>query len=311
MRYLITGGAGFIGSHLCETLLDLGNSVTCVDDFSSSSLYSEVDRLKKRKNYKFFHHNVQEPFFFECDRIFHLACPASPMHYQRDPINTLRTCFEGTINALKCSSKYNARLLITSTSEIYGDPEVNPQPETYFGNVNTSGPRSCYDEGKRISETLAYSWSQVNNNQVRIARLFNTYGTYLGPHDGRFLPNIISQALHDKDLTIYGDGNQTRSFCYVTDTIRGLIALMNYEGEEQFPIFNIGNPDERSIMSVANMVIQLTSSNSKIINLPSLPDDPMRRRPDVRKAKEYLEWEPQIGLYEGLQNTIRWYKSRL
>lgn len=308
MKIVVTGGAGFIGLHLCERLLDLGHEVLCLDDFSTSWLHEEVDSLRRRKKLQFVHHDVQQPYDFACDRLYHLACPASPVHYQRDPVRTIKTAFLGTMHALQNAERCGARVLIASTSEVYGDPSVSPQPETYFGNVNTLGIRSCYDEGKRAGESLAYSWTQQFGTDVRIARIFNTYGPLMAPGDGRLIPNFISQALRGRDITVYGDGSQTRSFCYVEDTVRGLELLMESDGRP--PVCNIGNPDERSVLSMAQMVVELTGSSSKVAFRPMPQDDPRQRRPDITRATELLGWSPQIGIYDGLNKTIAWFRER-
>ena len=310
MRVIVTGGAGFIGLHLCERLLQRGHEVLCMDDFSTSWLHAEVDRLRKNPRFTFLHHDVQTPYDVYCDQLYHLACPASPVHYQRDPVRTIKTAFLGTLNALTNAERSGAKVLIASTSEIYGDPKVDPQPETYFGNVNTLGIRSCYDEGKRAGEALAFSWVQQHGTDVRIARIFNTYGPHMSPGDGRLIPNFISQALKGRDVTVYGDGDQTRSFCFVEDTVRGLELLMETDGIGALPVCNIGNPDERSVLSMAKMVIELTGSESKVVHQPMPQDDPRQRRPDISRAMNLLGWSPQIGLYDGLNMTIDWFKER-
>lgn len=309
MKILVTGGAGFIGIHLCKRLLDMGHEVICMDDFSTSWLHSEVDKLRRNRRFSFMHHDVQHPFDVNCDQIYHLACPASPVHYQRDPVRTIKTAFLGTMNALQNAKNHDARMLITSTSEVYGDPSVNPQPETYFGNVNTLGIRASYDEGKRAGEALAFSWVQQYQTDVRIARLFNSYGPFMASGDGRLLPNLISQALSGRDLTVYGTGEQTRSFCYVEDTIRGLMLLMGIHETGSISVVNIGNPDERSIISMATMVIELTRSESKIVFEPLPGDDPKQRCPDISKAISLLGWRPQVGLYDGLNLMIKSFKE--
>lgn len=309
MKILVTGGAGFLGVHLCERLLQYGHDVVCMDDFSTSWSHSDIDRLSKNKRFSFIHHDVQYPYDICCDRLYNLACPASPAHYRRDPVRTMKVSFLGTLHALQNADKYGSRVLIASTSEIYGDPTVDPQPETYFGNVNSVGDRSCYDEGKRSSESLSYGWSQKHGTDIRIARIFNTYGPGMSSRDGRLVSNIISQALKNQNVTIYGDGQQTRSFCYVEDTIRGLELLMETDNIGSLPVCNIGNPDERSVMSVARMIIELIQSKSQIIHEPLPQDDPRQRRPDISRAMSLLSWFPQIGLYEGLNYTIDWFKG--
>lgn len=308
-RILVTGGAGFIGTHLCSRLLDLGNQVVCLDDLSNSWNHAELDRLRGQ-GMEFVHHDVQHRFDIPCDQIYHLACPASPIHYQRDPIRTIHTSFVGTNNCLTVAKKYGAQLLLASTSEIYGDPEINPQDENYRGSVNTLGPRACYDEGKRAAETLAWCWHSQHGVDSRIVRIFNTYGPMMSPIDGRLIPNFITQALRDMPITIYGDGLQTRSFCYVVDTVSALIRLMAMDRSPSVPVYNIGNPEERTVLSVAKMVVELTRSQSDIIHLPLPVDDPKIRCPDISKAARDLEWRPEIGIYEGLQNTISWFAGK-
>ena len=310
MKIVVTGGAGFIGLHLCGRLLDLGHEVICIDDFSTSWLHEEVDSLRRKRNFTFVHHDVQQPYDFGCDRIYHLACPASPVHYQRDPVRTIKTAFLGTMYALQNADRCGARVLIASTSEVYGDPSITPQHESYFGNVNTVGVRSCYDEGKRAGESLAYSWVQQHRTDVRVARIFNTYGPFMAPGDGRLIPNFISQALRGRDITVYGDGSQTRSFCYVEDTVRGLELLMETDIPVKFPVVNIGNPDERTVMSMATMAVELTRSSSSIVFKPLPGDDPRQRCPDITRAGDWLGWYPQIGLYDGYNKTIEWFKDR-
>ncbi len=313
MRILITGGAGFIGMNLCKKLLSLGHEVICMDDFSTSWLHVHVNRMisEHGKKFKFVHHDVQTPYDVDCDRIYNLACPASPAHYQRDPVRTIKTAFLGTLNALENSTRHNARLLLTSTSEVYGDPEVSPQAETYLGNVNTLGIRACYDEGKRAAESLAFSWASQNDSDVRIARLFNCYGPYMGAGDGRLIPAFITQALRNVPITVFGDGKQTRSFCYVDDTVSGLIALMEMvrtEVDKPF-VCNIGNNDEQEVLRMA-FEIQTTVGSDAGIDFRPLPqDDPKRRCPDLSKAKKYLGWEPTTPLEVGLEKTIEWFRQ--
>lgn len=308
-RILVTGGAGFIGTHLCARLLDLGNHVICMDDLSNSWNHAELDKLRSR-GMEFIHHDVQRPFDVPCDQIYHLACPASPVHYQRDPIRTIHTSFTGTNNCLSLAKKYGSKVLLASTSEVYGDPEVNPQTENYRGCVNTLGPRACYDEGKRAAETLAWCWNSQHDVDSRIVRIFNTYGPMMSPVDGRLIPNFITQALRDAPITIYGDGLQTRSFCYVVDTVSAMIRLMAAPRSSFVPVYNIGNPEERTVLSVAQIVVELTRSQSDIIHLPLPTDDPKVRCPDISKATRDLEWKPEIGIYEGLQNTISWFSGK-
>lgn len=309
MRIVVTGGAGFIGVHLCSRLLSLGNEVICVDDLSNSWNHAEIDKLR-RHGMQFVHHDVQRPFDIECDRIYNLACPASPIHYQRDPIRTINTAYLGTSNCLELAKKTGARVLLASTSEIYGDPEVHPQNEDYRGCVNTLGPRACYDEGKRAAETLAYCYSTQHGVDTRVARIFNTYGPMMSPVDGRLIPNFVTQALRDQPLTVYGSGAQTRSFCYVVDTVSGLIRLMESDRTGDVPVYNIGNAEERTVESVARMIIELTSSKSSIIHMDLPVDDPKVRCPDISRATRDLDWTPEIGIYEGLNSTIAWFSGR-
>lgn len=312
MRVVVTGGAGFIGVHLCARLLSLGHEVICVDDLSNSWNHSEIDKLR-RQGMQFVHHDVQRPFdsyVGDCDRIYNLACPASPIHYQRDPIRTINTAYLGTSNCLEIARKTGARVLLASTSEIYGDPEVHPQHEDYRGNVNTLGPRACYDEGKRAAETLAYCYATQHEVDSRVARIFNTYGPMMSPVDGRLIPNFITQALRNQPLTIYGSGEQTRSFCYVVDTVSGLIRLMEAERQREVPVYNIGNAEERTVESVARLVIELVGSKSSVSHLDLPVDDPKVRCPDISRAARDLEWRPEIGIYEGLKSTIAWFAGR-
>jgi UDP-glucuronate decarboxylase len=304
-HYLVTGGAGFIGSHLVGELIKAGHKVTVLDDLSTGS-HANLAEWESNPNFQFIQGNVVAPLDIPVNRIFHLACPASPPHYQADPLKTIRTCFIGTQNMLELARKYNARMVYTSTSEVYGDPNVNPQPEEYWGYVNCRGPRSCYDEGKRSAETLCYCYIQEYGVKVRTARIFNTYGPNMHPEDGRVVSNMIMQALEGRDLTIYGDGKQTRSFGYVEDTVRGLLALMetDYEGA-----INIGNPGEFTILQLAELVQAKVNPNVKIVFRPAAADDPKQRKPDIRKAKEILDWEPRIALEEGLNRTIPYFRA--
>ena len=306
MKVLITGGAGFIGSHLCRRLLQQGDDVYCLDIFYSSARKNIAD-LEKDSRFHFLERDIEEPLDLEVDRIYNLACPASPVHYQKDPVKTARTSVLGAINMLELARKDHCRILQTSTSEIYGDPLVHPQKESYWGNVNTTGLRSCYDEGKRMSETLFFDYHRQYGVDIRVVRIFNTYGPYMAENDGRVVSNFIVEALQGKDITIYGDGTQTRSFCYVDDTVEGLMKMM--EQDYTGPV-NIGNPDERTIGQLAEMIIRLTGSSSKIVyrGLPS--DDPVRRKPDITLAKEKLNWAPHTSLEEGLQKTIAYFRER-
>jgi UDP-glucuronate decarboxylase len=304
-RYLVTGGAGFIGSHLVAVLMKAGHKVTVVDDLSTGSR-ANLAQWESHPRFLFIEGSVTNPIDVSVDYIFHLACPASPPHYQSDPLRTIRTCIIGTQNMLELARKHNATMVYTSTSEVYGDPHVNPQPEEYWGSVNCRGPRSCYDEGKRAAETLCYCYIQEYGVKVRTARIFNTYGPNMDPEDGRVVSNMIMQALEGRDLTIYGDGAQTRSFGYVEDTVRGLLALMetDYEGA-----INIGNPGEFTIRQLAEMVQARVNPNVKIVFRPAATDDPRQRKPDIRKAKEILNWEPKITLEEGLERTIPYFRA--
>ena len=304
MIILVTGGTGFIGSHLCSKLLELGNYVICLDNNYTGSM-KNIQKLLKNSNFEFIRHDITNPILLEVDQIYHLACPASPTHYQFNAIKTIKTNILGTLNTLGIAKRVKARILLTSTSEVYGDPKVSPQHEEYWGNVNPIGIRSCYDEGKRVAETLMFEYNRQNNVDIRIARIFNTYGPNMNPQDGRVVSNFIIQALNNKDITIYGDGLQTRSFCYVNDTVDGLIKLMNqdYKG----PV-NIGNPNEITIKMLAEKVIKLTCSDSKLINLELPKDDPTNRKPDITKAKRYLNWAPKINLDEGLKRTIDYFR---
>ncbi len=309
MNILVTGGAGFIGSHLCDKLIELGHRVTCIDNLASSSR-ENIEHLLRHPRFDFIRHDVCDEWNIQCDQIFHLACPASPVQYQRNPVHTIRTAVMGTYNALESARYSDARILITSTSEVYGDPQVHPQPETYWGHVNPVGPRSCYDEGKRCAESLAVAHYDQHRTRVRIARLFNTYGPRMALNDGRLIPNFISQAMEKKPLTIYGDGNQTRSFCYVSDTIDALLRLMASDSRRLHPILNIGNPDERTIKSVAYDVISAFGGEGTLRMEPLPMDDPKQRCPDISQAKVILNWEPKVSYTDGIAKTIAWYLKR-
>lgn len=309
-RIAITGGAGFIGSHLCETLLAAGHEVVCVDNLFTGR---KANIVKHYSNpyFEFVRHDVTEPLMLEVDQIYHLACPASPVHYQYNPVKTIKTNVMGTINMLGLAKRVAAKFLLASTSEVYGDPLEHPQKETYWGNVNPIGPRSCYDEGKRVAETLAINYlTQERSVDTKIVRIFNTYGPRMLFNDGRVISNFIVQALQGQDITIYGDGTQTRSFCYVDDLVQGLIRAMNTPKGSHGP-WNLGNPNEMTIKQAAEMVIQLTGSKSKLIHKPLPKDDPMRRRPDITKAKSELKWEPTIDFKAGLARTIENFDERL
>lgn len=308
-RILVTGGAGFLGSNLCERLLEQGHDVICLDNFFTSQK-SNVLHLLSNPNFELIRHDVTVPIFLEVDEIFNLACPAAPGHYQFNPIKTMKTSVMGAINMLGMAKRCRARILQASTSEIYGDPEIHPQPETYRGCVNTLGIRACYDEGKRAAETLFMDYHRHNGVDVRLIRIFNTYGPRMHPYDGRVISNFIRQALTGEDITIFGDGSQTRSFCYRDDLVEGMIRMMDHEEPEGFtgPV-NLGNPHEFTIKQLAELVLEMIDTKSKIVYRPLPMDDPTQRRPDITLAKKYLNWEPTIQLREGLQKTIDWFKS--
>jgi len=305
---LITGGAGFIGAHLSRFLLKEGYSVICVDNFSTGSK-ANISDLLENENFELLEHDITIPLKIDkkIDCIYNLACPASPVHYQTDPVHTVKTNTLGAINLLNLAHQYKARILQASTSEVYGDPLEHPQTENYKGNVNPIGPRACYDEGKRVAETLFFDYHRQNNVEIRVARIFNTYGPGMAKNDGRVVSNFIMQALNDVDITIYGNGGQTRSFCYVSDTVRGLYKLMNAENFTG-PV-NIGNPAELKILDIAKEIINLTNSSSKIIFMPLPQDDPRQRRPDISLAMSKLNWRPEVGLNEGLVKTIEYFKA--
>lgn len=307
-RILITGGAGFLGSHLCEFLLEKEADVICVDNFFSGSK-DNIRHLFSHPYFELIRHDIIHPLFVEVDKIFHLACPASPIHYQYNAIKTVKTSVMGTINMLGLAKRTKARILLASSSEIYGDAKIHPQLESYWGNVNPIGLRSCYDEGKRVAETLMMDYHRQNKVDVRIVRIFNTYGPRMAINDGRVVSNFIVQALRNEPLTIYGDGNQTRSFCYVSDLIQGLIAMM--ESNNFIGPMNLGNPAECTILNLAKKIIGLTKSSSKIIHKPLPLDDPVRRRPDTSLAKEKIGWMPETELEKGLLKTIDYFKSRV
>ena len=309
-RILITGGAGFIGSHLCDRLLKEGNNdIICVDNLFTGSK-DNIRHMLGEPYFEFIRHDVINPIYVECDQIYNLACPASPIQYQRDPIYTTKTSVYGAFNALGLAKRTGARILQASTSEVYGDPECNPQPESYRGCVNTIGPRSCYDEGKRIAETLFFDYHRKHNVDIKVMRIFNTYGPRMDIGDGRVVSNFIVQALKGEDITIYGSGNQTRSFCYVDDLIEGMIRVMNSRDGFTGPV-NIGNPGEFTIKELAEMVIKLTKSSSKLAYKPLPQDDPTQRKPDISLAQKELNWEPTIPLEEGLKRTIDYFKEIL
>ncbi|MDX9714676.1 MAG: SDR family oxidoreductase [Dissulfurispiraceae bacterium] len=306
-RILVTGGAGFLGSHLCEKLLAEGHEVVCADNFYTGRK-SNIKHLMHNPYFEIIRHDVCFPLYIEVDEIYNLACPASPIHYQFDPVQTTKTSVHGAINMLGLAKRIKAKILQASTSEIYGDPAVHPQTESYWGNVNPIGFRSCYDEGKRCAETLFFDYHRQHNLKIKVARIFNTYGPRMHPNDGRVVSNFIMQALRNEDITVYGDGTQTRSFCYVDDLIRGLISLMSSRDEFTGPV-NIGNPTELTILDIAEKIVSLTKSSSKIIFKPLPADDPMQRRPDISLAKTELNWQPAISLEEGLESTIAYFRQ--
>ena len=308
-KILVTGGAGFLGSHLCEKLLQEGNEVICMDNFFTGSKRNVV-KLLDNPYFELYRHDITMPANLEVDEIYNLACPASPVHYQYDPIKTVQTSVMGAINMLGLAKRTGAKVLQASTSEVYGDPSVHPQPESYWGNVNPIGIRSCYDEGKRCAETLFFDYHRQNGVRIKVVRIFNTYGPNMHPNDGRVVSNFIVQALKGKDITIYGDGSQTRSFCYCDDLIRGFIAMMATGDDITGPI-NIGNPGEFTIKQLAELVIELTGSKSKLVYEPLPSDDPTQRRPVIDKARDILGWEPTIPLREGLVRTIAYFDELL
>ena len=308
-KILVTGGAGFVGSHLCDRLIKEGNEVVCLDNYFTGQKQNIV-HLLGNPYFELIRHDVTMPFFIEVDEIYNLACPASPIHYQYNAIKTMKTSVMGAINMLGLAKRIKAKILQASTSEVYGDPQVHPQVETYWGHVNPIGERSCYDEGKRSAETLFVNYYKQNNVKIKIVRIFNTYGPRMHPHDGRVVSNFIMQALQGQDITIYGDGQQTRSFQYVDDLVEGMLRMMASRDEFTGPV-NIGNPNEFTILELAEKVIELTGSKSKIVRMPLPADDPMQRQPDISLAKKELGWEPKIQLDDGLQKTIAYFKSIL
>jgi UDP-glucuronate decarboxylase len=308
-RILVTGGSGFLGSYLCEKLLESGHEVICVDNFFTGAKRN-IYHLMDNPRFELIRHDVTEPLNVECDEIYNLACPASPIHYQRDPAQTVKTCVHGAINMLELSRRIKAKILQASTSEVYGDPAVHPQVESYWGNVNPIGLRSCYDEGKRCAETLFFCYHLQNALPIKIVRIFNTYGPRMHPNDGRVVSNFILQALKNEDITIYGDGQQTRSFCYRDDLIDAMIRMMETPESVTGPV-NIGNPGEFTILELAETVIELTNSKSKIIRMPLPADDPRQRKPDITKAKELLHWQPTTDLKAGLIKTIAYFDDLL
>jgi UDP-glucuronate decarboxylase len=308
-RVLVAGGAGFLGSHLCEKLLTRGYDVLCVDNFFSSTRRN-VEHLIENPRFELMRHDVTFPLYVEVDEIYNLACPASPVHYQFDPVQTTKTSVIGAINMLGLAKRVKAKVFQASTSEVYGDPSIHPQPESYWGNVNPIGYRSCYDEGKRCAETLFFDYRRQHNLQIKVARIFNTYGPRMHPHDGRVVSNFIVQALKGEDITIYGDGSQTRSFCYVDDLIDGFLRLMDTSSEVTGPI-NLGNPNEFTIAELAGLVIELTGAKSKIVREKLPSDDPRQRKPDISQARDVLGWEPNVQLREGVGKTVAYFENLL
>jgi UDP-glucuronate decarboxylase len=308
-RILVTGGSGFIGSHMCKRLLDLGHDVLAADNFYSSDRHNVLDLLQNPR-FELIRHDVTFPLYVEVDEIYHLACPASPVYYQRDPVQTTKTCVHGSINMLGLAKRLGAKILLSSTSEVYGDPAVHPQSESYWGNVNTIGIRSCYDEGKRCAETLFFDYHRQHGLPIKVARIFNTYGPKMQIDDGRVVSNLIVQALRGEPLTVYGDGSQTRSFCYIDDMVDGLIKLMDSPPEVTGPV-NIGNPGEFTVLELAKQVMALTESDSPVEHLPLPSDDPVRRRPAISRAQELLGWEPTVPLSDGLPRTVEYFRSAL
>ena len=306
-RSLVTGGTGFLGSHLCERLLNEGSDVICVDNYFTGTK-DNIKHLVNHPNFELIRHDVTFPLYVEIDEIYNLACPASPVHYQYDPVQTIKTSVHGAINMLGLAKRVNAKIFQASTSEVYGDPEIHPQDESYWGRVNPIGIRSCYDEGKRCAETLFFDYHRQHKVNIKVARIFNTYGPKMDLNDGRVVSNFIVQALQNKDISIYGDGMQTRSFCYVDDLIDGIILFMNSDNDFTGPV-NLGNPDEFKIYELAEMVIELTKSKAKIVHFPLPEDDPKQRQPNIDLVKEKLDWEPNVKLRTGLLSTIEYFKK--
>ena len=308
MRVLVTGGAGFLGSHLCDRLIGQGHDVLCLDNFFTGRKQN-IEHLLGNTRFEFIRHDVIDPYKFEVDQIYNLACPASPPHYQYNPIKTIKTSVMGAINCLGLAKRVHARVFQASTSEIYGDPAVHPQPESYWGNVNPIGRRSCYDEGKRCAETLFFDYHRENKVDIRVVRIFNTYGPRMNPDDGRVVSNFIVQALRGEDITVYGDGSQTRSFCYVDDLIEGFLRLM--EQTETVGPVNIGNPGEFTMLELAELVLKKVGGKSKIVYKDLPADDPRQRQPDITLAKKYLQWEPKVPLEQGIEKTIEYFRSEI
>lgn len=306
-RILVTGGAGFLGSHLCDRLIQEGNEVLCVDNLFTGRR-SNIHHLLDHKNFEFLRHDITWPLYVEVDEIYNLACPASPVHYQFDPVQTTKTSVLGSINMLGLAKRLKIKILQASTSEVYGDPEIHPQPESYKGSVSTTGIRACYDEGKRCAETLFFDYHRQHGVEIKVMRIFNTYGPRMHPQDGRVVSNFIVQALKGEDITIYGDGMQTRSFCFVDDNIEGMYRLMNSRAGFTGPV-NIGNPGEFTMLELAELILELTASKSKLVFLPLPQDDPMQRKPVIELARKELGWEPKIELRQGLNETIKYFKS--
>ena len=306
-RILVAGGAGFLGSHLCERLVELGHDVICLDNFFTSQK-ANVSHLLPLSNFELIRHDIVAPILLEVDEIYNLACPAAPGHYQYNPVKTLKTSVSGSINLLGLAKRCNAKIFQASTSEVYGDPEVHPQPESYRGHVNPIGIRACYDEGKRAAETLFFDYHRMHKTNIRVCRIFNTYGPRMHPFDGRVVSNFIRQALRGEDITIYGDGSQTRSFCYRDDLVEGFLRMMDAPDDFVGPM-NLGNPDEYTILELAEMIIKIAGGQSKLVYQPLPADDPTRRQPDITLAKTQLNWEPEVPLAEGLEKTINWFKT--
>ncbi len=307
-KILVTGGAGFIGSHLCKRLLDQDNDVLCVDNYFTGNK-NNISDLMNHPFFEAIRHDICFPLYVEVDEIYNLACPASPVHYQHDPVQTTKTSVHGAINMLGLAKRINAKILQASTSEVYGDPEVHPQVEKYWGNVNPIGPRSCYDEGKRCAETLCFDYKRQHDLNIKVVRIFNTYGPNMHPNDGRVVSNFIMQALSNEDITIYGDGEQTRSFCYIDDLVDAMTKMMDTDNTVVGPI-NLGNPTELKIIDLAEKIIKLTNSKSKIVNKDLPVDDPIRRKPDISIAKKELNWQPKIDILDGLKETVKYFKKR-
>ena len=308
-KILVTGGAGFLGSHLCDRLIEAGHDVLCVDNFFTGSK-ENISHLMSHPRFELMRHDVTFPLYVEVDEIYNLACPASPVHYQHDPVQTTKTSVHGAINMLGLAKRVRAKILQASTSEVYGDPEVHPQPEGYWGKVNPVGIRSCYDEGKRCAETLFFDYRRQHQLQIKVVRIFNTYGPRMHPNDGRVVSNFIVQSLKGEDITIYGDGQQTRSFCFVDDLVEAMLRMMGTERDVTGPV-NIGNPGEFTMLELAEAVIRLTNSKSKLVFLPLPEDDPKQRRPDISLAKEALGWSPKVDLEAGLEKTIEYFRGKL